>query len=339
MDDQSLLSRLRQLLAQEREHRAEFILHLADYDQRRLYLVAGYPSLFAWLTQAMGLSKASAYRRVAAARLVARIPSVVEALRDGRLSLTKLCALRDILTPENAADLLGRAAEMSEHEVDELAARMNQRPEPPPADSIRIMVPPAAAPSCEPDLFSPQPARSVPQPPSTPPEPLRRLITMSVGPEFMELLDDVRAALSHSHPGAPLEVLFAECMKVTLAHKARTVRAEVKRPRRRKPTRTRTRHVPAEVRRAVWKRDGARCTFVSPDGRRCSATDRLEVHHRVPFARGGPATIDNLSILCTLHNDLEARRDFGNDHMDSRRSASPRASRRRARLSEPSNHA
>ena len=32
----------------------------------------------------------------------------------------------------------------------------------------------------------------------------------------------------------------------------------------------------AEVRRAVWKRDGGRCGFVSKDGRRCTARGQLE---------------------------------------------------------------
>ena len=139
---------------------------------------------------------------------------------------------------------------------------------------------------------------------------------MTVGPEFVQLLEQVRASLSHSHPCATLETLLGECMKTMLAHKARTVRAEVKRPRRRKAKGATGRHVPAEVRRAVWKRDGARCTFVSDDGRRCSATHRLQLHHRIPFARGGQSTVENLAVLCSLHNDLAARRDYGDTHMN-----------------------
>ena len=138
---------------------------------------------------------------------------------------------------------------------------------------------------------------------------------MTVGAEFVGLLDEVRAALSHSHPGASLETLLAECMKITLAQKARSVRAEVEQPRRRRSAGI-GRYVPAEVRRAVWRRDGARCSFVSDDGRRCSATRRLQLHHRVPFGRGGESTVENLAVLCVQHNDLAARRDYGDAHMD-----------------------
>jgi len=323
-DDHALISRLTELLARERELRAEFIVHLAEFDRRRLYLVAGYPSLFAWLTERMRISKASAYRRVTAARLVARVPAVEAVLRDGRVSLTKLCALKDVLNAEGAEELLGRAASMTEQEVEELAVAMSPRRDapPPPRDSIRIIVPPAAPPE---PLFAPRPVGSVAEP-APAPAPARRVITMSVGPEFMQLLDDVRAALSHSHPCASLETLLGGCMKMALSVKAKKVKAEAERPR----TRTkapRGRHIPAEVRRTVWKRDGSRCSFVSDDGRRCSATERLELHHRVPFGRGGAATVENLAVLCSLHNDLAARHDYGDVVMDrftSRAVARPR---------------
>ena len=317
LDDQSLVSRLTELLARERELRADFIAHLAEFDRRRLYLVAGFPSLFAWLTDGMRMSNASAFRRVTAARLVTSVPAVLAVLRDGRVSLNKVCALRDVLTGDNGDELLARAAAMSEREVEELAASMSRKPEPrSPRDSIRIIPPPAPLPSAEPDLFAPRALASAAEAVRVETaQPVRRLITMSVGPEFVRLLDEVRAALSHSHPCASLEALFAACMRLTLAHKALTVRAEVARPRAQRSA-SDGRYVPAEIRRAVWTRDGARCSFVADDGRRCSATRRLQLHHRVPFARGGPATAENLTVVCAQHNDLAARQDYGDAHMD-----------------------
>ncbi|MEQ9499312.1 MAG: hypothetical protein RIT81_20680 [Deltaproteobacteria bacterium] len=38
-------------------------------------------------------------------------------------------------------------------------------------------------------------------------------------------------------------------------------------------------HVPAATRRAVVERDGAQCTYVSSDGRRCSERSNLEFDH------------------------------------------------------------
>jgi HNH endonuclease len=77
--------------------------------------------------------------------------------------------------------------------------------------------------------------------------------------------------------------------------------------------------VPVEVVRAVWERDGSQCTFVDADGRRCAERRFLTIEHREPFARGGPATLDNLCLLCAPHNALRAREEFGAAHIEAKR--------------------
>jgi hypothetical protein len=142
IDDDALVSRLTTLAKQEREARADFIVHLAEFDQRRLYLSLGFPSLFAWLTERLRFSNASAFRRVTACRLHARMPAVGAYLRDGRLSLNKLCHLRDLLTPENCLALLEEAAQSTEKEVEELALILGGKTATTPRDSIRPLPPP-----------------------------------------------------------------------------------------------------------------------------------------------------------------------------------------------------
>ena len=77
----------------------------------------------------------------------------------------------------------------------------------------------------------------------------------------------------------------------------------------------RGRRIPAAVRRAVWSRDRARCTFVDERGRRCGETNQLEFHHKNAHARGGPATVANIQLRCRAHNDLAAEQDFGPAYM------------------------
>lgn len=69
--------------------------------------------------------------------------------------------------------------------------------------------------------------------------------------------------------------------------------------------------VPAEVRRAVWERDQARCQWRMDGGGICGSTHRLELDHVLPRAKGGPSTLANLRILCERHNKLAARLAFG----------------------------
>jgi hypothetical protein len=65
------------------------------------------------------------------------------------------------------------------------------------------------------------------------------------------------------------------------------------------------------VRRAVWERDGGRCAYVSPTGRRCNERTYLEFHHQQPYAERGEATADNIALRCRRHNQYEAALVFG----------------------------
>ena len=68
--------------------------------------------------------------------------------------------------------------------------------------------------------------------------------------------------------------------------------------------------------REVWERDGGRCQWPVASGGVCGSTVRVEVDHRLPKARGGPATVENLRCLCKVHNDVAARAVYGDAWMD-----------------------
>jgi 5-methylcytosine-specific restriction endonuclease McrA len=72
-----------------------------------------------------------------------------------------------------------------------------------------------------------------------------------------------------------------------------------------------TRHIPAEVRRAVYERDGDRCRYASAQGRRCTAREGLEFHHRHPFGLGGEHSVGQISLVCRAHNRYLAEVDYG----------------------------
>ena len=91
------------------------------------------------------------------------------------------------------------------------------------------------------------------------------------------------------------------------------------------PSSRRKRRHPAKVVRIVFLRDGKRCSYVSPDGRRCCARRCLELDHIEPLAVGGEDTVENLRLRCRAHNQRYARQYFGT----SRVLAAIQASRRR----------
>jgi 5-methylcytosine-specific restriction endonuclease McrA len=69
--------------------------------------------------------------------------------------------------------------------------------------------------------------------------------------------------------------------------------------------------IPAAVKRAVWERDGGRCSWPLDGGGCCGSTHRQELDHIVPWARWGGETVDDLRVVCHAHNTLAARREFG----------------------------
>jgi hypothetical protein len=100
--------RLVTLLRREHEALADFLVALADFDERRLWGELGHSSLFSFLHRELRLSKGAAAYRKTAADLVGRYPEIAEALRRGDLCLTSVVELAHVITPDNRGEILPR---------------------------------------------------------------------------------------------------------------------------------------------------------------------------------------------------------------------------------------
>src|SRR5574340_245879 len=100
LDSRALPERLRSVAVDERGIQADFLLHLDALDRRRGYAELGYPSLWEYCLRALNLREGAAGRRIGAMRVLRRFPVLVDALRDGRLSLSTPCVLGPVLTAE-----------------------------------------------------------------------------------------------------------------------------------------------------------------------------------------------------------------------------------------------
>ena len=92
LSDAVLLRDLQTMVATDRSTTAALVAHLAEVDVRKLYLPAGYPSLFTWCVAELHFSEDMAYKRIQAARAARRFPVLYDALADGRLHLTAVVA-------------------------------------------------------------------------------------------------------------------------------------------------------------------------------------------------------------------------------------------------------
>ncbi|ABC83923.1 HNH endonuclease [Anaeromyxobacter dehalogenans] len=296
------------------------------------------------------LSAGSAQLRKTAAELINRYPAIEEALREGKLCLSSVCELAKVVTSENCAEVLPRFFGLSSRDAAGVAASIRPVENPPHRELVvplranaLVAVPePAsrdAASSSEPDrvvsfhAHEMGSAVSVPEPLAPVPQAACAVVPvakrssvdwlcadqarmhLTVSKAFLRKLDAARDALSHSMPGATRENVLEAALDQLLAERARRTGLTAKPKERVRPSKPD--HISAHVRRAVWERDGGRCTFVLASGERCGSTHRLELDHVVPRARGGASTVDNLRIRCRGHNLEEARRVLGDALMDS----------------------
>jgi len=341
LSDHDLLARIGVLAGREREATVELVAHLAALDARpALFAAAGHGSLFTYCTEVLRLSEDATCNRIQAARACRDFPVILDRLASGAMSLTSVRILRPHLTLENHEAVLARACGRSRREIEALVAELAPRPDVP--SSVRklptatqapTLVPAASSPETRvdvPTLASPEPAPPVSSPPplvttrrpiieTTSPE--RYRVQFTIGKESHEKLRRVQALLRREIPSGDPGAIFDRALTLLLEKVERTRLGAAKKPRPR-PIRPGTdgqlrtpivpsRDLPRHVQRAVCRRDGDQCAFVSRDGHRCTERTFLEFHHIVPYAKGGLATVENISLRCRRHNQYEAELVFG----------------------------
>jgi 5-methylcytosine-specific restriction endonuclease McrA len=158
----------------------------------------------------------------------------------------------------------------------------------------------------------------------TPLAPGRFGLQVTIGQEARDLLTRAQDLLGHRVPSGDVEAVLTLALRGLVKTLERDKFAATDHPRAGRPRSADSRHVPAEVRREAWARDGGRCTFTSDTGQRCAETRDLEYDHIDPYARDGPATAGNVRLLCRVHNQYEAERAFGADLMREKRDAARR---------------
>ncbi len=315
----------------EREATVALIVHLAELDERRLYLAEGYPSLFKYCTDVLRLSEHATYNRIEAARAVRRFPVLLEYLAAGWLNLFAVRLLSPHLTPENHRDVLTLAQYKSRREIEELIARLH--PQPPVPDVVRKLPVRTKAASDALEIAVTLPEMAAP-PAAAAPAPARRAVVSPLAPDRYKIqftasaashakLREARALLRHQIPDGDLGKIFDRALEALLAHLRQQKLAATERPRQNRSPGSDaasgvatssglgSRHIPAAVKRVVWERDGGQCAFLSSNGRRCAEEGFVEFHHVVPYASGGPSTADNIELRCRAHNGYEAERHFG----------------------------
>jgi 5-methylcytosine-specific restriction endonuclease McrA len=331
-----ILSNTDRLVAHERRITLQLLEHLCEIERKRYYLELGYGSMFQYCTAHLRYSEPAALRRMRAARCLAIAPQLHPLLESGDINTTTLAMVAKYLGPKNADKVVAAIRGKSKREVERYVAGLEPTAALPP-DRVRAIVVPVAVtrevtvagdgkksstiedvtPVGHTDVPDAAPASPVVQREVLQFKRMAR-VEFTAHEELMEKLDRVRSLVSHVLPvNASLEQLITFMADFVIERKDPVKRQERREARAAKqcdvapaPVPGNPRQIPAAVRDEVFVRD-QRCTYVSPDGKRCNSTHVLQIDHIKPVARGGAAVIDNLRLLCAYHNRLESERLMG----------------------------
>jgi hypothetical protein len=291
LSDAELVQEVTRRAARERAATAELIRVLIEFDRRRLYLAEGYPSLFAYCTGALHYSEYSAFNRIEVARAAARWPQLLARLEDGSLHLSGARLLAPHLTADNVEGVLESARHKSKRDIEEIAADLAHR---------SVLMASGSG---------------------------QYRLHLTISGAARDTLQQLQALMAHQVRNGDPAVIVEQALALLLDKVRQQRLAATDRPRSMasdaaaRTTRSQaSRHIPAAVKRAVWKRDESRCAYVGAQGR-CAERGGLELHHVVPFAAGGAATVANIELRCRAHNAFEAETYFGAEGVAAARAA------------------
>jgi 5-methylcytosine-specific restriction endonuclease McrA len=338
LSDHALTSGLASAAARERSSIAELIAFIAEFCARGLYRAAGYSSMHSYCQKELHLSEDASHKRIHVANAVREFPFLLGALADGRLHLSGANLLVPHLTAKNAEELLWACFHKSKFEIQQiLAARSPGREALPMIERVPERARREGSPEVRELSCRIAPAQLAPLAPRPKVEPLaaqRFTVRISFGQEMQDDLSRAQELLAHQLPSGDVVQVLHNGLKALIRELEKRKYGATDNPRMSSRESKNPRHIPARVRRAVWRRDQDRCTFVTANGRRCESRRHSQFDHVLEVARGGTSTIENLRLRCGAHNRFTAEQTFGRDFMKSKIEESREASEARKRAEE-----
>ena len=332
--------------AQEHEGRNRLVADIAEIDARKAYRPAGYDSMLSYCVHELRLTEKAALHRIHVGRVAWRFSSVLRALDDGRLHVSSVAMLATYLTQENAEELVEAASHKTRVELEQLIAERFPRQDlfrpsttaseervlgfEVPSESTQELAPQAP---CASEPMSQRPPGGVQSCPRTPDVVHEERFLLKVGLKRAthEKLRRAQELLGHEVPSGDAAEILDRALDELLRKLEQRKFASTAHPRRSRTWASGEGHrVPAEVKRAVWGRDGGQCTFVGTNGQRCPARKMLEFDHIEPIARGGSSSTSNVRLLCRAHNQYVAEQALGEAFMRSKREQAQQEAEARA---------
>jgi hypothetical protein len=331
LSDTQLVEGLKSLCSHGRAVLARLLAHLVEAEERRLHLDAACPSLLQFCVRKLGMSEDEACRRIHIARLAHRFPDLLVRIERGDLTLSTIALLHDALTEATYQELVEAAAGKTKAEVRALLAKRSPMPDVP---AVITAIPTQATIPALGVQDAPAPGVSL-GPQLAPLSETRHRVQFTASDDLRKKLERAQDLMRHANAEGDLAVVVDRALDLLLERLEKQRLGKTTRP---GPSReqSETGCVSRATRRAVFERDGERCTFTDAEGNRCPSTTWLELDHVIPRGRGGTSEPGNLRVRCRAHNLLYAEQTFGREHVERKiqQHRDPRQRRQRGYASE-----
>jgi 5-methylcytosine-specific restriction endonuclease McrA len=273
--DEMLIAVLDKRVEFESLNEAEMIDSIREVMFRRLWLKFGANSMFDFMTRAhYHYAPVVAQRKIDAARIMQLFPEVKDLILLGDVNLTQLGMMASALrqkpaSPKVQREILeairGQTIKNTQVILNEtLEIEVKERPK------VRV-----------------QRDGSV-------------RVEMTFSKENWDVINRAKEVVSHSVPSGEWTEVLAYCARFTVSKKdLSTSIREVKV--RQSQSQSQSQGVSRASRRFVFQRDRS-CRFRHADGRVCGSRYQLQVDHIVSRWAGGSNDVENLQLLCGIHN-------------------------------------
>ena len=254
---------------------------LSEVDAKEVFLHLGFPSLFRYAVDALGLTESIAYALIQVARTAQKVPELKQELEQGLsvFKAKKICSVLEAGRPVENQEWILKAKTLTSQKLESEVAKVKS----PDVKTITLKLPEAV------------------------------FLELQRSQELVSQSESKAASLEETL-GAILKFYIKHRDPIEKAKcnidrkKADPVRDPAKteqevQERVLRPAARRT-PIPAREKHEAILKDQAQCSYIGTDGTRCPERRFLNFHHIRAVQDGGSDVAENLKVLCASHHRL-----------------------------------
>jgi hypothetical protein len=142
-------------------------------------------------------------------------------------------------------------------------------------------------------------------------------MTLTIDGTLRQKVKQAQDLMRHKARKGDLAVILEKALDLLIAKEKKERFGIGRNPRPKAPTsdrtQTETRHIPDDMKRTIYERDGGQCTFVGEQGRRCTETGGVELDLLDGWAKTHEHSVDRIVLKCRSHNAHAAEKMYGRE--------------------------